>query len=152
MRLHLYYFQECRDQNHEAGNSQLIQILNAFEEAPVAAVCIEYDWNKIMMEPKLVCYDKSQWKTLQQLNNWNREWNQLFTNCFFLNAVSLDIRCSWMDKPFAQQLLGGVSKVPNIKYVRANFSSKNKDVEDILQAVSKAKIFERFECCFKQLC
>jgi len=24
------------------------------------------------MMPKLVCYDKNTWKTLQQLANWNR--------------------------------------------------------------------------------
>lgn len=31
-----------------------------------------------MMRPELVCYDKNKWKTLQQLANWNKEWNELF--------------------------------------------------------------------------
>jgi len=58
-----------------------------------------------MMSPKLVCYDKNQWKTLQQLNNWNREWSELFTNCYFLTTVEFNIHCSWMDKQFASAFL-----------------------------------------------
>lgn len=52
-----------------------MQILNYFEEASIHSVVLDYDWNAIMTTPQLVCYDKSQWKTLQQLANWNREWN-----------------------------------------------------------------------------
>ena len=58
-----------------------------------------------MVNPKLVCYDKSQWKTLQQLSNWNREWKQLFSSCYYLTSLQLKIECSWMDSQFVQQLL-----------------------------------------------
>jgi len=58
-----------------------------------------------MTTPQLVCYDKNQWKTLQQLNNWNREWNELFSSCFALKNVNLKIECSWMDDQFAKLLL-----------------------------------------------
>ena len=70
-----------------------------------------------MMTPKLVCYDKNKWKTLQQLSNWNREWSELFSNCYYLASVVLNFECSWMDKQFTEHFLGGVSKIPNIKYV-----------------------------------
>lgn len=50
-------------------------MLSALEEGAVEAVEIDYDWNAIMTTPALVCYDKNQWKTLQQLSNWNREWS-----------------------------------------------------------------------------
>ena len=87
------------------------------------------------MAPKLVCYDKNQWKTLQQLNNWNREWCELFSNCYFLTCLNLNLECSWMDAQFAQLFLGGISRVPNIQAVQVNFGSKCKEVEGILSAV-----------------
>jgi hypothetical protein len=71
--------------------------LNYYEEAPIDQVVIEYDWNVIMTTPQLVCYDKNQWKTLQQLNNWNREWSELFTAGYALTKVTLKVQCSWMD-------------------------------------------------------
>lgn len=58
-----------------------------------------------MTTPQLVCYDKSQWKTLQQLANWNREWSELFASLYYLQNVSLRVRCSWMDDKFARSLL-----------------------------------------------
>ena len=58
-----------------------------------------------MTTPKLICYDKNQWKTLQQLANWNREWNELFSVCFSLVNVELKVSCSWMDDQFARKLL-----------------------------------------------
>lgn len=97
-----------------------------------------------MVNPKLVCYDKSQWKTLQQLNNWNKEWKELFSNCYYLSAVYLKVECTWMDSQFAQQFLEGVAKVPNIQAVTAEFSSKNKEVEKILSAFDKGQIFSKF--------
>lgn len=50
-----------------------------------------------MMMPKLVCYDKNTWKTLQQLANWNREWALVFRNCWALEVFKADIVCSWAD-------------------------------------------------------
>ena len=49
-----------------------------------------------------------------------------------------------MDKPFVEECLGGVAKIPNIQSVKVNFSSKSKEVEEILKAVSKASIFMHF--------
>jgi len=43
-----------------------------FTEHPIQEIQLHYNWNYIMMMPKLVCYDKNTWKTLQQLANWNR--------------------------------------------------------------------------------
>lgn len=53
----------------------LLQALKIFEEIEIQHVEIRYDWNNIMVRPELVCYDKNKWKTLQQLANWNKEWN-----------------------------------------------------------------------------
>ncbi len=102
-----------------------------------------------MTTPQLVCYDKNQWKTLQQLQNWNREWSELFTNCYFCTSVALNIECSWMDKQFAQIFLGGVSKIPNIQSVHVSLASKSKEVLEVLNAISQAKIFSEYQCQFK---
>jgi hypothetical protein len=40
-----------------------------------------------MVFPKLVCYDKNTWKTLQQLNNWNREWAELLSEFYELEHL-----------------------------------------------------------------
>lgn len=50
-----------------------------------------------MMMPKLVCYDKNTWKTLQQLANWNREWSLIFRQCYSLQEIEADITCSYAD-------------------------------------------------------
>ena len=102
-----------------------IQVLNAFSEGPLHSVTLDYDWNTIMTTPQLVCYDKSQWKTLQQLANWNREWNELFSNCYSLQQASINIKCSWMDDQFARKFLEGLVRLPNIGAVSVTFSSKS---------------------------
>lgn len=56
-----------------------------------------------------------------------------------------------MDRLFVQELIGGLSKIANIKWVQANLSAKNGEVGEVLSSVSKAKIFEHFEFQFKQL-
>lgn len=56
-----------------------------------------------------------------------------------------------MDTQFTQLFLGGVSKIPNIKEVNVNLSSKSKEVEEILSAIEKAKIFSKFNHHFRQL-
>lgn len=48
-----------------------------------------------MVTPYLVCYDKNQWKSLQQLNNWNKEWCQLLEGMFSVRDVNLDLVVSW---------------------------------------------------------
>jgi hypothetical protein len=122
------------------------------EEKDVSSIEVDYNWNSIMVSPKLVCYDKNQWKTLQQLNNWNREWSELFTNCYALTSLSLNIECSWMDTQFAEIFLGGVARVPNLQSLRISLASKKKEVGQILEAVEKAKIFPLFEHQFRPLC
>lgn len=126
-----------------------MQILNALEEAPIRSVTIDYDWNTIMTTPQLVCYDKAQWKTLQQLANWNREWNELFSACYSLSTVRLNIRCSWMDDQFARKLLEGLVKLPNISTVSVQLASKSKAVEEVLQAFQKAAIFQQYQFNFQ---
>jgi hypothetical protein len=107
-------------------------------------VSIDYNWNSIMTTPHLVCYDKNQWKTLQQLNNWNREWRELFTYAYALEKLSIRLHCSWMDDQFARQFLEGVAKVPNISLVHIKLASKNKAVENMLAAFSQAKVIPQF--------
>jgi len=58
-----------------------------------------------MMRPELVCYDKNKWKTLQQLANWNKEWNELFIESLALRSVTASISISWMDDQFVKQFL-----------------------------------------------
>lgn len=38
----------------------------------MTAVDVHYDWDEIMVYPKLVSWDKLTWKTIQQINNWNK--------------------------------------------------------------------------------
>ena len=123
-------------------------MLSGLAEAGVECVEINYNWNTIMTTPALVCYDKNQWKTLQQLSNWNREWCGLFSGCFSIRAVRLNIKCSWMDDQFARYALEGVSKLPNIHTVYANMSSKNQKVKEMLEAFSKVNIFPNYSCEF----
>jgi hypothetical protein len=68
-----------------------------------------------MTKPNLVCYDKNQWKTLQQLNNWNREWRELFQGSNDVTKIIIELHCSWMDEDYAQLLLEGVAQLPNIR-------------------------------------
>ena len=105
-----------------------------------------------MMMPKLVCYDKNQWKTLQQLHNWNKEWRDLFSNAFYLTDLTISVECSWMDRLFVEELLGGVAKIPNIKCLKVNLSSKSGEVQEVLEAVEKSCIFSSFEHHFKPYC
>ncbi len=104
-----------------------------------------------MTTPQLVCYDKNQWKTLQQLQNWNREWNELFVNCYFCTSLTVKLNCSWMDEQFAQQLLSGAARMPNIQSVAVSLGSKRLEVGDVLAAVGKAKFFPSFSHDFKLL-
>jgi hypothetical protein len=101
-----------------------IKILSSLQEVPIETITVDYDWNTIMTTPQLVCYDKSQWKTLQQLANWNREWSELFASLYYLQNVNLRVRCSWMDDKFARSLLEEVSRLPNINKVNAELSAK----------------------------
>lgn len=104
-----------------------------------------------MVYPKLVCYDKNQWKTLQQLSNWNREWSELLQGLWGVTEVQLNISCTWMDGDFAKTALEGVAKLPNIQKVLANFSSKNGEVGQILSAFEEAQIFTTFKQQFNKL-
>jgi len=70
-----------------------------------------------MMMPKLVCYDKNTWKTLQQLANWNREWSNAFKPCFGLKSLRANIVCSWADEEFVKSFLGGLQSLPNLGHV-----------------------------------
>jgi len=97
-----------------------------------------------MTTPQLVCYDKNQWKTLQQLNNWNREWSELFTACYALSKVTLKMQCSWMDDQFSKLLLEGLARIPNIKTVSVSLSSKASGIRNILSAFEQAKLFTEF--------
>lgn len=54
-----------------------------------------------------------------------------------------------MDKQFAQIFLGGVSKIPNIQSVHVSLASKSKEVLEVLNAISQAKIFSEYQCQFK---
>lgn len=76
-----------------------------FAEHPVRRVAIYYDWNEIMMMPKLVCYDKNTWKTLQQLANWNREWSLFLRPCLALTTLEANISCTWADDHFVKAFL-----------------------------------------------
>jgi len=67
-----------------------------------------------MMFPKLVCYDKNSWKTLQQLANWTREWSELFTNCFYLRKLTVNFHCTFADDQFIRSFLEGIARIPNI--------------------------------------
>lgn len=102
------------------------------------------------MMPKLVCYDKNTWKTLQQLSNWNRNWGELFTNCLNLQNLTVKLACSFVDDQFVKCFLEGVAKVPNIKNVNIQVCSKNDNVEKMLEAFKKANIFNSFEFSFRK--
>lgn len=110
---------------------------------------VDYNWNTIMTTPQLVCYDKNQWKTLQQLSNWNREWNELFNPCYSTAEVELKVHCSWMDDQFAKKLLEGVLRMPNINSVGVELSSKSQAVEEVLSAFAKAGLFNQYKYAFK---
>lgn len=128
-----------------------MQVLNHFQEVGIERIVVRYNWNAIMVQPKLVCYDKNQWKTLQQVNNWNREWNELFSTCFALRGVELHINVTWMNDDFARLVLEGVAKLPNIQEVSATFVSKNGKVEELLEAFQKANIFPQYRYQFVKL-
>jgi hypothetical protein len=110
------------------------------EESPVREVSVEYNWNSMMTTPHLVCYDKNQWKSLQQLSNWNREWRELFSQAYALEKLSVRLHCSWMDDQFVRQFLEGLAKLPNIKTVHITLASKNKAVPNMLAAFSQAAV------------
>lgn len=101
-----------------------------------------------MMMPKLVCYDKNTWKTLQQLANWNREWALVFRNCWALEVFKADIVCSWADQEWLKAFLESLTALPNLKDVWISIKSKNQKVGEMLQAFKKAKIFPKFDCQF----
>lgn len=104
-----------------------------------------------MTTPQLVCYDKNQWKTLQQLSNWNKEWSNLFAPCYALASLEIHFQCSWMDDQLAKQFLEGLLRLPNIQFVELDFSSKNPAVGEVLSAFSKAKILGGFKYSFNLL-
>ena len=56
-----------------------------------------------------------------------------------------------MDAQFAQQFLEGVVNIPHIQIVGVDFASKNKEVETVLSAFSKAQIFGSYEYHFSEL-
>jgi hypothetical protein len=102
-----------------------------------------------MTAPQLVCYDKTQWKTLQQLSNWNREWNELFSPCYSLAHVQIKVKCSWMDDQFARKLLEGLVRLPNISAVSVELASKSKAVEEVLSAFQQAGLFQQYQYSFQ---
>lgn len=104
-----------------------------------------------MTTPQLVCYDKNQWKTLQQLNNWNKEWTELFAGCYAITQIKLNITCSWMDDQFTRLFLEGILKLPNIHILAAQFASKNDKVANMLQAFEKANLFPQYHYEFSQM-
>lgn len=79
------------------GVKIMSDVFDKFQEQGIQEVDLKYDWNEIMMFPKLVCYDKNTWKTLQQLSNWNREWSKIFIPCYSIKKIKADIVCSWAD-------------------------------------------------------
>jgi hypothetical protein len=81
-----------------------------------------------MVMPKLVCYDKNTWKTLQQLANWNREWTLLFGPCYNLQSVQISLTISWMDDQFIKSFLEGLTRLPNIKSVVLSVKCKDEAV------------------------
>lgn len=98
-----------------------------------------------MVMPKLVCYDKDTWKTLQQLANWNQEWNLLFAPCFRLHSLSARLTISWMDDQFIKSFLEGLTRLPNLQKVSLSVRSKDEEVKKMLEAFQKAGIFTEFE-------
>lgn len=68
-----------------------------------------------MVMPKLVCYDKNTWKTLQQLENWNREWALAFRSCLGLRSFEANIVVSWADEHWVKALLEGLAALPNLQ-------------------------------------
>ena len=66
---------------------------------------LNYNWNEIMMFPKLVCYDKNTWKTLQQLSNWNNEWSRICLPCHTIEKVTINLVCSWADEQYVKAVL-----------------------------------------------
>lgn len=99
-----------------------------FEEQAITSAKIDYNWNDIMMMPKLVCYDKNTWKTLQQLANWNKEWAAIFRPCYSLQEVEANIVCSWADEGFIKAFLEGIAALPNIKSVKICVKTKHQGV------------------------
>lgn len=99
---------------HNVGVKIMKDAFQKFSEHPILRVDISYDWNEIMMMPKLVCYDKNTWKTLQQLANWNREWSLIFRPCYSLKEINARISCSWADEQFVKAFLEGISALPNV--------------------------------------
>ena len=116
-----------------------------FQEQGITDVVVEYNWNDIMMFPKLVCYDKNTWKTVQQLTNWNTEWSKIFSPAYSIRNVALNITCSWADDEFIKAVLEGLKRLPNIKSVEICVKSKNGAIAGLLGAVEKAQIFPSFK-------
>lgn len=121
---------------------------DVFQEQGISEVKVDYNWNEIMMMPKLVCYDKNTWKTLQQLANWNREWTSIFRSCYSIQDVEARITCSWADEAFIKAFLEGLAALPNIHRVRIQVSAKSPEVGKMLEAFEKAGIFPQFEAQF----
>lgn len=70
-----------------------------------------------MTKPELVCYDKNKWKTLQQLANWNKEWNELFVESLGVRSLNLKLAISWMDDQFVKSVLEGANRLPDLQQV-----------------------------------
>lgn len=49
-----------------------MQLFSSLSEKGVERVDVDYNWDEIMVQPKLVCWDKLTWKNIQQINNWNK--------------------------------------------------------------------------------
>lgn len=81
-----------------------------------------------MTMPKLVCYDKNTWKTLQQLANWNREWAGFLRPCLGLRELEVDVVCSWADEQWVKAFLESVAALPNVHKVAISVKSKNEKV------------------------
>lgn len=55
-----------------------------------------------------------------------------------------------MDDQFAKNVLEGIASLPNISSVSAKLGSKNKKVEEIIEAFAKANIFKSYDYKFIQ--
>lgn len=130
------------------GVKIMSDVFDKFQEQGVEEVDLKYDWNEIMMFPKLVCYDKNTWKTLQQLSNWNREWAKIFIPCYSIKKIRAQIVCSWADPEFVKAFLEGITKLPNVISVEISIKSKNSGVANMLEAFEKAHIFPDFKATF----
>ena len=119
-------------------------------ESGVTGVNVHYDWDQIMVYPKLVSWDKLSWKTIQQINNWNKVWRELFTPLRDVRDAKLWLRCSWLSEDFLKSVLESLVSMPFLEKCELYIEAKDTKLADLLASYKKAGLLKHFEYQFQE--